>query len=430
MIQRLIDRVAPRVPAADVVRATDETVTATVGRGAGPLLSRTEGVSWHLRVHRDGRIGMAGAVDDRLDALVERALDSVAAGPARQLHLPAPAPLPIVRTASPAAQVLGPKDLAALADQLADRLAGSGRVVEAWAERSAGRVDVANTRGVLAGYDVTLVGIGAAVRVNGPEGPRHCEVHHAAVDVPASADLERLVGELDHWLRPAAMARGALPPVMAVGLAPRAVASLLRILEPALSGRARAGRQLSRSPDLSPLRLSPELTVIDDPLVDGRPGSRPIDDDGVASRRLFLIRDGVLRGWRCDLALGERLGIPSTGHSVRTPYAEPQVGPSNTILRPGSADAGDLATLVGDGIVVLDLPAPGGSLGEGRLACGVPRALRVEHGEVTGCLTGLMIRDNLFEMLGRVRGVGRELEWIGAIGAPALVLDAVGVASA
>lgn len=429
MIQRLIDQLSRRVTAADAVRVTDETVTVTVGREAWPAVARIEGTSWHLRVVQNGRIGQAGAVDDRIDGLVERALRSVAVGPTGPLHLPAPAPLPAVRTASPAAETLGPRDLAALAEQLVDRLGGAGRRVEAWAERSAGQVQVGNTRGVLAGYDVTMVGIGARVGTVGPQGGCQCEVHHVSVDRPGSADLARLVDEVDRRLRPARAASEAIPPAVMVGLAPRAVAALLRMLDPALTVQARGDRQSSRSAGLTDSGWSPDLTIVDDPLMDGRPGSRPMDDDGVVSRRVTLLRDGAIRGWRCDLATGARLGLPSTGHAVRTPFAEPRVGPSNTILLPGAVDASDLAGLVGDGLVIMDLPARVTDLGAGRLSCATPWAFHVAGGEVAGRVPRLTLQDNLFEMLGRVRAVGRELEWAGAVGAPALVLDSVGVSA-
>ena len=429
MIQRLIDHVSRRVAAADAVRLTDETVTVTVGPEAWPVVSRIEGASWHLRVQRDGRVGQAGAVDDQIDGLVERALGSVAVGPPGPLHLPAPAPLPAVRTASPAAETMGPRDLAALAEQLVDRLGVSGRQVEAWAERSAGRVQVGNTRGVLAQYDVTMVGMGARVRTAGAQGACQCEVHHVSVDRPGSTDLERLVDEVDRRLRPTLAVRHAVPPAAVVGLAPRAVAALLRMLEPTFTLRVREDRQSSRSAGVTESGWSPELTVVDDPLIDGRPGSRPLDDDGVVSRPVTLLRDGAIRGWRCDLATGERLGLPSTGHAVRTPFAEPRVGPSNTMLLPGAMDASDLAGLVGDGLVIMDLPVRVTNLGAGRLSCATPWAFSVVGGEVTGRFPRLTLHDNLFEMLGRVRAVGHELEWAGAVGAPALVLDSVGVST-
>jgi predicted Zn-dependent protease len=53
----------------------------------------------------------------------------------------------------------------------------------------------------------------------------------------------------------------------------------------------------------------------------------------------------------------------------------------------------------------------------------------VVGGEVAGRLPRLTLGDSLFQMFGRVRAVGRELEWAGAVGAPALVLDSVVVSA-
>lgn len=417
MIGLLLDRLSGLVDAADAVRATEEVLAVSWGPGRSPAMSRTEATGWHLRVQREGRVGLAGASDDGLDALAERAVESATGGPALTLHLPAPAPLPAVRTFSPAAGALGPRDLIEITRHLGERLDGPGRSVTVWAERTASRIDVANTRGVLAGYHRSMVGLGALVAVGEGPGALRCELHRAAVDPPDLEELARLVEEAETRVRMPPPAGTMEEGEQVVGLAPRAVASLLASLD-----------RMFRAPPSPDLRLSRGLSIVDDPLVDGRVGSRPIDDEAVVSRRVVLADDGDVVGWRCDLQSGAVLGLPSTGHGVRQPFAPSRIGPSNTCLLPGPESLDDLPARVGNGIVVLDIPGGTGRTMGGR-GVATPWACRVEGGKITGRLERLVLRATPAELLQRVVAVGNRVEWTGAISAPALLLQPVRIAS-
>jgi predicted Zn-dependent protease len=424
VIARLLEEVRPRAGAADAAFTTDETISAIVGPGTAEV-SRSETVGCHLRVQHGGRIGMAGGTDPDLEALIAAALMSAEQGESGSILLPAPSPLPEVVTAVPAARSLGPSDGVGLARLLRERLERDGREVVAWAERSAGRVDVGNTRDVLAGYDVTLVGVGARIRMRSASGTLHLRVHHASTGVPSSVDVERLVDEVERRLTPPALDGPTSTPVPRVGFAPRAVIALLAPLRQMLLGSSLFEGRAPLAGRFGERTLSPMLTILDDPLANNRPGSRPIDDEGVVCRRLTLIDQGVVRGWLADLASGLRLGVPPTGHGVRAPGAPPRTGWSNFVVGPGEADAGDLASLVGEGMIVLDLPLPSGNLVDGRVVLTTPWAYRVEQGAVVGRVERLTVRGNLLEMLNRIVAVGRAVDWVGAAAAPAMVIEEV-----
>lgn len=416
MIRRLLDLAGPRTEAADAVRGEDDTITVQSGPGVWPIVSRTESTAWHLRVQAGGRLGMAGSVDPGLETLVDRALTGARSGPPFRLHLPVPSPLPNVRTHSRAAGVLGGRDLADLAASLATRVDGPARNVAVWAERTMGRVEVANSRGVLAGYDRTLVGLG--LRLTVPDAlPFH--LHTANVDPPSLEQIERLVEETRFALHPVPVIDDLETGEYTIGLAPRAAAALA-------AGLDRLVAELSGGPAATPLPpLSPLLNLTDDPLADGRCGSRPIDDDGVVTRRVALVREGRVVGWRCDLQTGEALGMPSTGHGARRPFSPPRVAPSNTVVEAGASDLTDLPARIGRGILVQVLPSPGTRRAAPHLAVSTPWAYRVERGEVTGRFRRLTLKGGLLEWLGRVQAVGDRLQWSGAIASPALVLEGI-----
>jgi PmbA protein len=215
---------------------------------------------------------------------------------------------------------------------------------------------------------------------------------------------------------------------MPVCLAPRAVATFLRPLRAALTGhrawlgdsplRGRLGEQL----------FDPRLSLYDDPLADGRPGSRPIDDEGVVSRRLPLIDRGRVAGFTADLGVGARAMVPSTGHGWRTPAAPPRVGMTNLRMLPGPENRATLLTMMGKGILIEELQwGAGPNATAGTIALRAPWAYLVEGGRVRGRLEGVVLSGNVFDVLKELGGVGSDATWVGACCLPSLLVTEMSV---
>ena len=427
MIARVLDALAPRVSGADLVVKGDETLTLAIAPDGDSRVTSSHSRHAHLRVAREGRVGYASTESDDAGELIGRALAAASSGGEVELFLPAPAPLPEVACRSPQAAAADLATLDGLARQLLERLRRNDRRVEVWAERSAGAVQVANTRGVLAGYEMTLAGLGAVVESIGAGGAPPCRVHSVACALPGLPELERLVMDLERRLDPPLLGPLALPPTLPVCLAPRAVATLLRPLRAALAGyeawlgasplRGRLGEQV----------FDEKLSVSDDPLAPGRPGARPLDDDGVVSRRLTLVERGRLLGFLADLEVGARAGIPSTGHSWRSPRAAPRVGFTNFCLLPGIEGRATLLTMMGRGLLIEDLQWGGGPNPlAGGLSCRAPWAYLVEGGTVRGRLEGVVLSGNVFSALARLGAIGNDATWVGAACVPTLLVEGLG----
>ncbi|HEX5004036.1 MAG TPA: TldD/PmbA family protein [Gemmatimonadales bacterium] len=429
MIVQLLEQAARRAELADASVKTDETLTLLFESGRLKRTSWTEERGVSLRVRAQGRLGVAGTTAARPDHLVEAALASAAVGEPSDLVLPAPSPLPPVRTHSPAAATASVADLAALGQRLVERLSRDGWQVSATVERSAGSVRVANSRGVEAAYDVTGVWLGAEVtRVTGDDILMVGD-HYAAADLPDEAVVARLADSIRRrvgWAeRAAPPPRGELP----VLFTPAGSNALFLPVRQACLGKAVLQGVSPLGGKVGERLFDPALSLTDDPWLAGASGSRAIDDEGVVTRRQALIRDGVLMGFIYDLETAARAGVPATGHARRTTFGKPSAGYSNLVMSPGAHSWDELVARIPDGLIIDDLIGVGqGNVISGAFSHPVALAYRVTGGEVVGRVKDAAVAGNAFELLSRVAGLGREVERRGSLSMPAILLEGVSVA--
>jgi PmbA protein len=429
MIAPLIELAGRRTSLADAAEKSDETTTLRFwgGKPVSARVSRSQGVN--LRVVAEGRMGFAGSTDEDAPALLERALASARHGEAASVTLPRPpADIPRVFTHSPRAATATLPELMALAAMVRDRLAAERADLGIIVERSIGTIRVANTRGVDAGYDVTLVTVSleAARERDGRRivtGGRIC-----GVDLPSLGEIEALVTRVRQRLGWAEREEKASVGRQQVGFLPTAVPLLLHPLEQALLGKSvlQGSSPLGRRKGAK--AYSELFSLSDNPLLDGRPGSRPVDDEGVVSRAMPLVQEGRVEGFLYDLETATRVGVPPTGHGRRSTFAKPQPACTNLIVEPGSASFEDLLQAVGDGILLEE--TRGGQVGNaagGTFAQTAALAWKVEGGEVTGLAQELTVAGNVHDLLGRVTAVGADPLWIGPRSMPSLVVEGVSV---
>lgn len=429
MIAHLLAQAVARAEAADATLKTDETVTLSfeAGRLKHTAWAQEQGVN--LRVLSGGRLGFAGTTASSPEGLLDAALASAAIGDQVDLLLPAPAPLPAVRTHSPAAAAAQVADLALLGQSLTERLSHDGWQVNVTVERSAGSVRVGNTRGVEATYEVTAVSLSAEVtRVRGDDILAVSD-YYAAADLPGEPTVAALAASIERRIRwaerPSAPPRGELP----VLFTPAGSGVLYLPLRQALQGKAVLQKVSPLGGRVGERAFDAALSITDDPWVAGASGTRAIDDEGVPTRRLPLVRQGVVAGFIYDLETGARAGAPATGHARRSTFGKPQSAYSNLVVSPGTQHWDDLVAGIQDGLLVDGLIGVGqGNVMGGAFSHPVGLAYRVTAGEVVGRVKDAAVAGNAYELLGRIAGLGAEVERRGSLASPAILLEGVSVA--
>jgi PmbA protein len=159
---------------------------------------------------------------------------------------------------------------------------------------------------------------------------------------------------------------------------------------------------------------SPLITLVEDPTDARSWGATPVDDEGLATRRVPLVEAGVLGGFVHSTWTGRRLGTPSTGSAVRGGFkTTPTAGCRAVALAPGTTDAATLLAGVDDGVLVQEVSGlhSGVNPVSGDLSTGA-EGLRIRGGEVAEPLREFTIASTLQRLLHDVVAVGSDLTWL------------------
>jgi PmbA protein len=399
------------------------------GRLKGSALSQEAGLN--LRVIANGRTGVAGTTDlAGPDDVVRRALASAAEGESLDLALPAASKLPAVATFDARAADLDVARLAALGRAVVERLLRPGWQVTASVERHLETARFANTSGQSFEQRASAVIVAAEVtRVSGDDVLMAYD-SFAANGPPDDGDLERLAGRIVRKIEQSEKIveppEGRLP----VLFTPEGLEAVLMPVRQALSGKSVLQGISPLGGKIGATMFDARFSVSDDPLAAGRIASRGSDDEGVPSARLPLIERGVVRAFVYDLETAARAGTRSTGHGTRSTFGKPGIQFSNLVLATGEHDEASLLAEVGDGLVVDELIGVGqGNVSSGAFSHPVALAWRVDNGEITGRVKDAAVAGNAFELLRRIKAIGREGRWLsGTRYVPPIVIDGVNVA--
>ena len=159
---------------------------------------------------------------------------------------------------------------------------------------------------------------------------------HAA-DLDSADEIGRNAGERAvKRLNPRKVATRRVPVVFD----PRISGSLVGHLASAANGSAIARKTSFLREKLGERIFAPGIDIIDDPLRQRGQRSRAFDAEGVATRKLKLVEDGVLKTWLLDCATARELDLKTTGHAQRGVSSVPSPGPSNLYLAPGTQKPG------------------------------------------------------------------------------------------
>lgn len=158
------------------------------------------------------------------------------------------------------------------------------------------------------------------------------------------------------------------------------------------------------------------------------PYSFGFDDEGVKTQALTFVEGGVLKGWYCDRAIGQKLQQSSTGNGVRPGLGSyPTPGTINLLVTPGTADWNALIAQQKDAIIVDQVMGEGGDI-TGDMSVNLELGYRVRDGEIIGRVKDTMVAGNAYTALNHLISLGSDADWQGSIYTPSVVVGGLSVA--
>jgi PmbA protein len=148
----------------------------------------------------------------------------------------------------------------------------------------------------------------------------------------------------------------------------------------------------------------PEFTLISDPLIPGAPGSHLFDGEGVAARRLEVVKNGVLQTFLYNLESAKKDGVAPTGTGSRGYSGKAGTGFANYIVPKGNQSLEELLAGYPRCFHVVKLEGGSGcSSVSGEISIGAQGFL-VEKGLRVRPVDRVTLNANFFDLLKRIRG--------------------------
>jgi PmbA protein len=160
---------------------------------------------------------------------------------------------------------------------------------------------------------------------------------------------------------------------------------------------------------------SPHVTIYDDPLLEGRIGSRPFDSEGVRSRTNIVFDRGRLETYLMNSYQARKLGERTTGNAG---------GPSNFYLKPGSASQEEIISSVDDGLYLTYLIGPGVNTVTGDFSQGA-HGIWIEKGELSHPVDEFTVTGTFQKMLLGLSAVASDIDWNSSVAAPTIKIDSL-----
>ena len=152
------------------------------------------------------------------------------------------------------------------------------------------------------------------------------------------------------------------------------------------------------------------VTVIDDATIGDKYGSYSFDDEGVPSRKVVLIENGVLKDFLYDRITARREGVAPNGHGRRESYQhKPIPRMANTYIAAGNEDPQRIIRETGKGLLVTKMGGGQVNTTTGDFVFDVAEGFLIGGGEVGPMVRGATLTGNGPEVLRIVEAVGNDL---------------------
>lgn len=174
----------------------------------------------------------------------------------------------------------------------------------------------------------------------------------------------------------------------------------------------------------------PHFTLTSEPHRTDLARATSLDSEGVPTRPLTLIGDGVLQNYLYHLESAQRDGVLSTGHAARGFGSRVSTTIHNGVVALGTSSPADLRNSLERGLEIVKLEgASGCSAVSGEISIGA-QGFWIEKGERVHPVEGITLSTNFFTLLQQIAGLSNQYnDNFSAFKVPDLLVDGVSVSA-
>lgn len=269
-----------------------------------------------LRVIKDGRLAQVTTSNmDRALDMVDQVMELVPFGEEVSFNFPESNAIPSMEQAKPPE-----KNLDHMVDQsrlIIDKLRAydSSMMPNSGSDISTINVSVMNSNGVDCSYEANTQSL-SSVAILAEEGNilSTFRYHMGQEECPDPGLMADNVIELIKMGRTNVPCEGGPMPIL---FTPYALADIFAAFGAGISGSAVAKGMSPLTGKIGQQIVSEKLSIVDDGLVAKATGSQPFDDEGIPCKRKYLVENGVLKNYLCDLNSASKLGLEPSGNGFR-----------------------------------------------------------------------------------------------------------------
>jgi len=207
---------------------------------------------------------------------------------------------------------------------------------------------------------------------------------------------------------------------------PRVAGSLVGHLVGAANGASIARKTSFLKDRLGQQLFDKSIRIIDDPLRVRGLRSQSFDAEGVATKKLAIVDEGVLTSWLLDSATARELGLTTTGHAHRGVSSSPSPGAYNLHMEAGEPTPDELMADIKEGFYVTDLIGSGVNGVTGDYSRGAS-GFWIENGKRTYAVSEMTIAGHLLDMFKSLRPAN-DLTFRYGVNAPTLRIEGLTIA--
>ncbi len=273
---------------------------------------------------------------------------------------------------------------------------------------------LANSNGFLQSYDQTFCSMGVSLQAGRTDEKVEDFWFSSGIRLkelaPPEAVARRAVERTVRQLHPRKVKTQSVPVVFE----PLMTSWLMGFLFGCVSGVSVYQKTTFLADKLGQAVGNSRVTVVDDGLLPGRPGTRPFDAEGVPCGRTVVLEQGLLKSFLCNAYAGRKLNLPVTGNGDGS-----GVSPNNFFLEPGTASPDEIIASLDKGLILIKTIGHGLNPITGDISRGA-FGLWVEKGEVVYPVSEITIAGNLGRILQDIEVVGNDPELQSAVNGPTI----------